>query len=129
MSLFEQKFVRAFMDAFYRGETAQKVLDALEVIQARLPPGEGFAYGEWSMAEMYAAPFLVRALMMLEHEIGKYPEGEGKKVMKTLRGEAKYARVMKYVTDIEAHPTFKATWDFVSALAFYTLARLSGLFA
>ena len=49
-----------------------------------------------------------------ERDIGKYPEGQGKQIMETLRGDSKYERIMRYVEDIKAYPTFKATWDEVS---------------
>ena len=113
VALAQETFISGFYAAFYRGESALPLLDALEQLQARLP-AEGFAGGRWSMAEMALAPFIVRAWMMWERDIGKYPEGQGKQIMETLRGDSKYERIMRYVEDIKAYPTFKATWDEVS---------------
>ena len=103
-------FVNAF-NAVFEGRQPTSVLDALEQLQARLPPGGGFAVGEWSNADVAVAPFLARAHLMLKHDIGRYPVGEGPRALEKLRRDAKYVRVMKYVDDIWARPCFKATWD------------------
>ena len=114
VAYFEAKFVEgAFNAVFMRGESTRVILDALVDLQDRLPAA-GFACGSWSMAEMAAAPFLVRTWMMLEHEIGKYPLGEGKEAIAALRTD-RYARVVGYVEDIKAHPSFKNTWVEVRA--------------
>ena len=116
VALSEDTFVRRFYDAFYRGESALPLLDALEQLQARLPV-EGFAGGRWSMAEMALAPFIVWAWMMWERDIGKYPEGQGKQIVETLRRDLEYERIVSYVEDIKAYPTFSATWDEVSQVS------------
>ena len=110
-SAFEDKVFNA---VFIRGQPTNVLLDGLLGLQARLPAEGGFVVGQWSMAEMVVAPFLVRTWMMLEHDIGKYPAGEGLKAFEILRGNPKYARIVKYVEDIEDHTSFKKTWDEVS---------------
>ena len=124
---FESKFAEgAWRAAFLRGEDPSVLLGALEELQTRLPAEGGFVCGRWGIAEMAAAPFLVRAWMMLEHDIGKYPPGEGKKVMDALQGE-KYARIRRYVEDIKAYPSFKQSWDEVCAvLPSGTIAAVRG---
>ena len=118
---FEEKFVKPFQDAFLRGYSTQPLLDAFAAVQVRLS-ATGFACGEWSMADMAVVPFFVRVFAMLENDIGKYPEGEGKKAFATLTGDAKFARIAKYVEDIKTHPAVKATWNEVSV--FYPFGRM-----
>ena len=114
---FEARFVPAFDGAFLRGSPAQDVLDALAAVQARMvPASEGpYACGRaLSMADMAAVPFVLRALMALEADIGKYPAGEGRRAFEAFNSDPRYARVREYVTAVKAHPTVQATWDEVS---------------
>ena len=118
IAVLEDKFVGAYRAAFFRGEpkSVERLLDAVGRLQKRMP-AEGYACGEWGMADIAAAPFLVRTWMMLENDLGKYPEGEGKKAWKTLTGDAEFARIAKYVEALKAHPAVKKTWDEVSGRA------------
>ncbi|KAI0350035.1 thioredoxin-like protein [Trametes cingulata] len=111
MAAAETHIIEGFRAFFFaRPENAEKVLlDSLEAVQARLP-GEGFAIGEWSIADMAAAPFLARIDLLLRHDLGRFPVGEGLRVHKVLQGE-RFARLRKYLEDIKACPSFKATWD------------------
>ncbi|PIL28265.1 hypothetical protein GSI_09677 [Ganoderma sinense ZZ0214-1] len=115
----DSKVVDAFRGFFFTGVPADDSLFANFVaFQALLPPTSGFAVGEWSIADVAVGPYLVRMLMLLEHEIGKYPVGEGRKVLETLRGP-RFVRVMKYVEDVKAWPSFRATWDEAATLAMW----------
>ena len=68
--------------------------------------------GAYSVADVAITPFLARARVALLHELGAYPEGEGKKVLETLTsGEGKFARFGKYFNDLLARESFKATFD------------------
>ena len=116
VAFFEARFVPAFVASFYRGAPAQGVLDALAAVQARMVSDSestgAYACGaEWSMADMAAAPFLLRALMMFEGDVGKYPEGEGKAAFAAFNNDPKYSRMARYFAAIKAHPTVQATWD------------------
>ncbi|KAI0360316.1 thioredoxin-like protein [Trametes cingulata] len=94
-------------------EGAEKaLLDGFEALQARLPV-TGFAIGEWSIADAAAAPFLVRIELLLKHDLGTFPEGEGLRVLQLLQ-EPKFARVMQYLEDCKSRPSVKSTWDEVS---------------
>ncbi|KAH9917116.1 thioredoxin-like protein [Epithele typhae] len=122
ISRFEAGFAKAFEAVLFRGEHPQALLDALAQYQDELvgvqrrfadePTGSegGFVFGEWSMAEIAAVPFLVRALMCLEHDIGKYPAGEGRKVWEEYASSEKFARMRKYMVDVSARPALKVTW-------------------
>ncbi|CDO75061.1 hypothetical protein BN946_scf184710.g2 [Trametes cinnabarina] len=87
----------------------QTLLNLLESVQERLHP-TGFAIGKWSNADIAVAPFLFRFRAMLRHDLGSFPVGEGTRVYEILQGP-KFARLMKYIDDIEQWPSFKATWD------------------
>ena len=108
-SIVDTKLLDGLREFFFLGGPVSGLLAGFEALQALLPP-TGFAVGEWSTADIAAAPYLVRMLMLLEHEIGKYPVGEGKKTLGALR-EPKFARIMKYVEDAKAWPSFRDTWD------------------
>ncbi len=114
VALFDTKVHEAFKGFFFMGTPASDLLDQLEAVQARLPE-TGFAVGEFSIADVAAAPFLARIMLLLENDIGKYPVGEGKKAFEALQ-KPKFARLMKYITDLKARPSFQASYDHVSVL-------------
>ncbi|PIL26864.1 transporter [Ganoderma sinense ZZ0214-1] len=99
--------------AYLQGKGSVDALyDAIAFLQALLPPGDGFAVGAYSVADIAITPFLARARVALLHDVGAYPEGEGKKVLETLTGgEGKFARFGKYFNDLLARESFKATFD------------------
>ena len=121
-SIVDTKLLDGLREFFFLGGPASGLLAGFEALQALLPP-TGFAVGEWSTADIAAAPYLVRMLMLLEHEIGKYPVGEGMKTLGALR-EPKFARIMKYVEDAKAWPSFRDTWDEARVLFVLTFHRL-----
>ncbi|KAI0350034.1 thioredoxin-like protein [Trametes cingulata] len=90
-------------------EAEKTLLDSLEAVQKRLPES-GFAVGEWSIADMATGPFLARVDMLLKHDIGTFPAGEGLRVYEIVRGP-RFARLMKYFEDVKARPSFQSTWD------------------
>ena len=92
-----------------KGESSTPLFEAIEALLARLAP-TGFAIGEFSIADIAVAPLSMRLVSMLENELGKYPLGEGKKLLDTLRGP-KYARFMQYVGDLSARPSIKSSYD------------------
>ena len=117
VSVADSKTVDAIRGYYFMSAPASELFATLEAFQALLPP-TGFAVGEWSIADIAVGPYLVRILMLLEHEIGKYPVGEGEKTLETLRGK-RFERTMKYVEDMKARPSFRATWDEVRDLWVY----------
>ena len=116
ISILDHKLFEGYRDFFFIGSSpATGLLAAFETLQQRLPPIEKgrFAVGEWSIADIAAGPLLVRIVMMLEHDLGKYNKGEGPKTLEVLRGP-KYQRIMQYLEDVKEWPSFKTTWDEVS---------------
>ncbi|GJE97137.1 glutathione transferase omega [Phanerochaete sordida] len=116
----EGALFEGFKAYFFMREPAQKLLDALDALQAALPADKPFAVGDkWCIADMAAAPFLARIVLLLEQDLGVYPAGEGVKTLAVIRGE-KYARLNKYIEDVKAQPSFKATWDEATQIAIWS---------
>lgn len=99
----------AFRGFFFRGERIESVLPSLEAFQALLAPS-GFAIGPWSMADAVVAPMIVRFMRLATYEIGKYPMGEGKRLLKAL-SEPRFARFMRYYQSLWERPSVRTTWD------------------
>lgn len=129
-ALFDGKVFEAFKNYFFMATaTASDLLDALDFVQGRLPE-TGFAVGEFSIADVAAAPFLVRILLLLEHDIGRYPAGDGKKTFEALQ-KPRFARLSKYIADLKARPSFQASYDEVClcrvpSMAWIDCYRLTG---
>ncbi|OSD02616.1 glutathione transferase omega class [Trametes coccinea BRFM310] len=104
------KFIPAWYGLLLRNAPADELYAALEHLQALLPAEGGFAVGAFSIADVAIAPFLARARLSLLNEIGKYPEGEGKKIWANMTS-GKLARIGKYAEDLFARESFKATFD------------------
>ena len=116
IALVEGTLLDAFRNRILGTAPPADFLAVLEALQARLAP-EGYVLGEeWSLADVAVAPLLLRAVMMLKYELGKYPIGEGKAMLEALK-EPKFARLMKYVELLQARPSVQKTWDEVSASA------------
>ena len=113
----------AFRAFFFRGERAEAVLAPLDAFQALLAPARagGYAAGPWTLADAVVAPLLVRLVRLAGYEIGKYPVGEGKRLLKAL-GEPRFARLMAYYELLWARPSVQETWDEVRA-AFPAMRR------
>lgn len=88
------------------------MLPSLEAFQALLAP-RGYAVGPWSIADVAVAPMMVRFMRLPGYEIGKYPLGEGKKLLKAL-SDPKFARFMEYYEMLWRRPSVQASWDEVS---------------
>ena len=99
----------AFRGFFFRGERIDSVLPYLEAFQALLA-SRGYAIGPWSIADIAVAPMMVRFMRLPGYEIGKYPLGEGKKLLKAL-SEPKFARFMEYYEMLWRRPSIQASWD------------------
>ncbi|KAI0366061.1 hypothetical protein BV20DRAFT_972253 [Pilatotrama ljubarskyi] len=98
--------------AFSQGKTSvEDYYKAVEYIQDLLP-AQGFAVGQYSIADVAITPFLARAKITLLNDLGGYPEGEGPKILNELRsGTGRFARFGKYFTDLLERESFKATFD------------------
>lgn len=116
------KLVPAWMTLLKSGtpESSQAFLNAID-----LPP-QGFAIGEYSIADISVAPFVARAHVALGNEIGAYAVGEGKRNLEALH-QPRFARFQKYWADLQARPSFQATFNKVCPVASHSsdVVRLS----
>lgn len=119
------KLIPAWYAYFLRGASVDDLYTAAEYVQSLLP-AEGFAVGKFSAADIAIAPFLARARVSLVNEIGKYPEGDGKKVWAALTS-GKFARLGKYAEDLFARESFSSTFDEVSAVIVDFICNLTTL--
>ncbi|KAH9912161.1 uncharacterized protein BXZ73DRAFT_82455 [Epithele typhae] len=105
--------------ATFRSTFLGALLTESASVQADLP-GTGWVAGGWRMAEMVAGLHVVRAVWLLERDVGRYPEEEGRKAWEELMGDDEYKRVRVCVQEIAAHPTFKATYTEASNVAVWS---------
>ncbi|KAI0699163.1 hypothetical protein C8T65DRAFT_729105 [Cerioporus squamosus] len=107
----EMKVRPAFVDFFFKGAPKETLLDALEDMQRKLP-AEGYAVGDWSIADAAFVPFLMRihAILKLDRHPPLMQEGVAKEVLEALRS-SRFARLYKYWSDNVARPSMAKTWD------------------
>lgn len=85
------------------------ILEVVDIIQ-NLLPSEGYAVGEWSIADAAVTPFFARAEVALKNDIGKYVEGKGKSTWEILQKDEKYARFRRYFGDLKSRASFQETF-------------------
>lgn len=95
-----------------RGEDPELLLTAIDTVQSLLP-AEGFAIGDWSIADAAITPFFARAEVAFKNDIGKFAEGQGRSTWAKVENDDKYARFRKYFNDIKSRDSFKDTFDAV----------------
>ncbi len=112
----EAKVLPAFVGFFFKGATKETLLDELESMQRKLP-ADGYAVGEWSIADAAFIPFLMRihAILNLDRHPPIMQEGAAKEVVEALRSP-RFARLHKYWSDNVARPSMAKTWDEVGPL-------------
>ncbi|EJF56550.1 hypothetical protein DICSQDRAFT_71278 [Dichomitus squalens LYAD-421 SS1] len=105
------KFIPAYVSFIMKSEgSGEGLYSALEYLQSLLPP-EGFAVGEYSLADIAIAPFFGRARVLLVNDFSKgRAVGEGAKIWETIN-TGKFARLGKYVDDLFQRESYKATFD------------------
>ncbi|TFY69786.1 hypothetical protein EVG20_g3006 [Dentipellis fragilis] len=101
----------SFYGFLLRGAAPDALVKDLKTLQKLLPPGGGFAVGDFSFADAAVAPFIGRAASYLRNDIGKFDEGEGVKLYKQIFEGAEFTRLQQYWRDIAARPSFKTTFD------------------
>lgn len=108
------KFSPANFSVIHNDGDPEQLVQAVEHLQSLLP-AEGFAIGEFSAADIAIAPFLGRIKIGLTNDLGGWPagKGEGPRILGLLQ-QPKLARFNKYWADLEARPSFVATFDRVS---------------
>jgi glutathione S-transferase len=108
------KFVPAEWAVVMNGADPQRLVEAMEHIQSLLPP-EGFAVGEFSIADIAIAPFLPRTELFAENDLGGFPEGEGygQRILNAIR-TSNLARFHEYWKDLVSRPSFASTYNRIS---------------
>ncbi|KAF5318828.1 hypothetical protein D9619_010983 [Psilocybe cf. subviscida] len=99
----------AFRGAMAQGQDPEAIFKAVDIIQ-KLLPAEGYAIGNWSIADAAVTPFFARAEVVFKNDIGAYEAGKGKATWAKLESDEKYARFRKYFNDIKARDSFKETF-------------------
>ncbi|RPD60181.1 thioredoxin-like protein [Lentinus tigrinus ALCF2SS1-7] len=98
-----------FKGAFFLGSPAEPILQAIEKLQQALAP-TGFAVGQFSIADIAVAPFVMRMMLFLKTGLGAYSNEEGQK-MRDAIGSEKFARFRQYIQDLHERPSIKNHWD------------------
>lgn len=104
------KLVPAFFNVHLRGESPEIIVSAIEVLQDLLP-AEGYAVGEWSIADAAVVTFVSRAEVGLKNDLGAYDEGTGKQAWDTLTTSPKFERFRKWYADVKGRKSFQETFD------------------
>lgn len=104
------KIIPAFFSVHLRGESPEIIVSAIEVLQDLLPT-EGYAVGEWSIADAAVVTFVARAEVGLKNDLGAYDEGTGKKAWDTLETSPKFERFRKWYADVKGRKSFQDTYD------------------
>ncbi|KAH9477357.1 putative glutathione S-transferase DHAR1, cytosolic [Psilocybe cubensis] len=104
------KAFRGYYTVVAQGEDPELLLDSIETVQSLLP-AEGYAVGEWSIADAAITPFFARAEVAFKNDIGKFANGAGQSTWAKVENDDKYARFRKYFNDIKSRDSFKQTFD------------------
>lgn len=107
------KLYGPFSSSLRSGEDPAKFLEGIEVLQSLLPKNNGYAVGEWSIADAAVTPFLARAEVAFSNDLGTYEEGKGAAMWKLLQEDSRYERFRKYFAGVKSRASFKDTFDSV----------------
>ena len=91
-------------------------LDLLENLQALLP-NEGYAVGEWSVADAALLPFLLWMPIIVKTEVGYWVKLNDVENVKTQWASPRFTRLRKYYEESVARPSTKATWNEVRGVS------------
>ncbi|KAF7292038.1 Glutathione S-transferase [Mycena indigotica] len=106
------RFLPAYMGPLARGQPWEPLWNALDVIQRLLPDDKTYAVGDdFTAADIAIAPFLARLEVMLRHDIGAYPAGEGTKAAEYFFDGGRFTKLLRYYDAIKARESLKNTFD------------------
>jgi glutathione S-transferase len=94
-------------------QSPKALLEAFEALQKILPE-EGFIVGQWSIADAAIMPFIGRCEATLRNDIGKFSQEDGQEAYAALFESPKFARLQKYLKEVQGRDSWKSTWDEVS---------------
>ncbi|RXW15907.1 hypothetical protein EST38_g9946 [Candolleomyces aberdarensis] len=116
LEAFTSKFTGVWYGIFQQGDNPAGILPAIDTLQDLLPaidtlqdllPAEGYAVGEWSIADAAVTPFLGCASIVLKNDLGAYDQGKGAKLWETRQSDEKYERFRRYFADVTKRESFK----------------------
>lgn len=111
----DAKFLPAFAGCMFGlGVPVEGLLAAIDGVQ-RMLPAEGFAVGEWSIADAAVMPLFMRLNQVLKLNPPTLKDGAAAQVIEAL-ASPRFARIQKYIADNEARPSMAKTWDRVSLI-------------
>jgi glutathione S-transferase len=113
------KVISAFFGPCLRGDDPQIVVQAIELLQSLLPEGDGYAVGDWSIADAAVVTLLARTELALENDYGAYDEGTGKKAWDEVMNAPRFERFRKYYAAVKARKSFQETFARVSLTLSY----------
>ncbi|KAG6370914.1 glutathione S-transferase [Boletus reticuloceps] len=92
-------------------QATENHLKAIAFLQRLLPNSGEYAVGDcYTIADACITPLILRLQLSIEHDIGKFPVGNGPKFGELLK-DPKYAKFMTYASAITARPVAKETWN------------------
>ncbi|XP_006463623.1 hypothetical protein AGABI2DRAFT_194394 [Agaricus bisporus var. bisporus H97] len=109
------KVISAFFGPCLRGDDPQMVVQAIELLQNLVPEGDGFAVGDWSIADAAVVTLLARTELAFENDYGSYDQGMGKKAWDEVMNDAKFERFRRYYAAVKARKSFQESFarDFI----------------
>ncbi|KAJ7181300.1 hypothetical protein C8R43DRAFT_968873 [Mycena crocata] len=106
------KLLPAYIALFMMGGPFEALWETLQALQALLPVDAPYVLGEaFTVADIAAAPLLVRIELNLKNDLGAYKAGEGPQAAEYLHSSGRFARLVKYLEAIKARDSFKASFD------------------
>lgn len=108
------KVISAFFGPCLRGDDPKVAVQAIELLQSLLPEGDGYAVGDWSIADAAVVTLLARIELALENDYGAYDEGAGKKAWDEVMNDASFERFRRYYAIAKARKSFQDSFARVS---------------
>ena len=102
---FGELYIPAWKGVVYDGRDPSEFLTVLEKLQSLLPE-EGYAIGQWSIADAAVAPFLPRLKIYLTLD-----DGPATAVWNAFETDLKFARLRRYYQDVTRRESFVKTFD------------------
>ncbi|KAH9943549.1 hypothetical protein B0H21DRAFT_823736 [Amylocystis lapponica] len=87
----------------------EPLVHGIETLQALLPT-TGFAFGEFSLADIVVAPFIARLHIVASNFADVYSKEDAARLLSIFQAP-EFARFQQYWKDLQAHPSFSATFD------------------
>ncbi|KAL0957906.1 hypothetical protein HGRIS_000087 [Hohenbuehelia grisea] len=103
------KIVPTFREILIKQLPAERLLQAFEEVQRWMHPDHTklIVGSDLTIADASFIPLAWRFEVLMKHDIGSYPAGEGIKAYKTYADDPKFARLRAYLAVVKARPDFQ----------------------